>query len=74
VRLSLYIIFVIKAEGNKPIGRPGYRWDYNIKMDLKEVGCDGGRLHSSDSGYRTAVSPCEHGAKLLCCAIKGGGS
>jgi hypothetical protein len=57
-----------------PIRRPGYRWDYNIKMDLKEVGCDGGGLHSSDSGYRTVVSSCEHGAKLLSCCIKGGGS
>jgi hypothetical protein len=23
----------------RPLGRPWHRWDDNIKMDLKEVGC-----------------------------------
>jgi hypothetical protein len=26
---------------NRPLGRPRRRWDYNIKMDLQEVGCGG---------------------------------
>ena len=26
-------------KGKKPLGRPRYRWEDNIKMDLKEVGC-----------------------------------
>jgi hypothetical protein len=27
--------------GKRPLGRPGLRWEHNIKMDLKEVGCGG---------------------------------
>ena len=30
-----------KPEGNRPLGRPRYRWEDNIKMDLKEVECRG---------------------------------
>ena len=28
-------------EGKRPLGRPRRRWEYNIKMDLREVGCGG---------------------------------
>ena len=28
-----------KPEGKRPMGRPRRRWEDNIKMDLKEVGC-----------------------------------
>jgi len=27
-----------KPEGKRPVRRPRHRWDYNIKMDLQEVG------------------------------------
>jgi len=27
--------------GKRPLGRPRRRWEDNIKMDLKEVGCEG---------------------------------
>ena len=27
-----------KPEGKRPLGRPRRRWEYNIKMDLQEVG------------------------------------
>jgi len=27
--------------GKRPLGRPRYRWEDNIKMDLQEVGCGG---------------------------------
>ena len=27
-----------KPEGKRAVGRPGHRWDCNIKMDLQEVG------------------------------------
>ena len=37
----MYRILVGKPEGNKPLGRPRRRWEYNIKMDLQEVGCGG---------------------------------
>jgi hypothetical protein len=27
-----------RPEGRRPVGRPRRRWEYNIKMDLQEVG------------------------------------
>ena len=29
-----------KPEGKRPLGRPRRGWEDNIKMDLREVGCD----------------------------------
>ena len=29
-----------KPESKRPLGRPRYRREDNIKMDLREVGCD----------------------------------
>jgi hypothetical protein len=33
-------ILVGKPEGKRPLGRPGHRWEDNVKMDLKEVGSE----------------------------------
>jgi hypothetical protein len=38
---DVYRILVGKPEGRRPLGRPRRRWEYNIKMDLQEVGCGG---------------------------------
>jgi hypothetical protein len=38
---SVYWVVVEKPEGKRPLGRPRHRWEYNIKMDLQEVGCGG---------------------------------
>ena len=27
--------------GKRPFGTPRHRWEYNIKMNLQEVGCEG---------------------------------
>jgi hypothetical protein len=35
----VYRGFVEKPEGKRPLGRPRGRWEDNIKMDLREVGC-----------------------------------
>jgi len=40
-RRGVYSVLVGKAEGKRPFGRPRRRWEYNIKMDLREVGCGG---------------------------------
>jgi len=29
---------MVKPKGKRPFGRPTFRWEYNIKMDLQEVG------------------------------------
>ena len=39
---NAYRLLVGKPEGKKPLGRPRCRWEDNIKMDLREVGCDAG--------------------------------
>jgi hypothetical protein len=33
--------FGVETWGKRPLGRPRRRWDDNIKMDLREVGCGG---------------------------------
>jgi hypothetical protein len=38
---SVYKALVGKPEGNRPLGKPRRRWEYNIKMDLQEVGREG---------------------------------
>jgi hypothetical protein len=30
-----------KPEEKRPLGRPRYRWMYNIKMDFREIGWGG---------------------------------
>jgi hypothetical protein len=36
---GVYRVMVGKPEGKRPLGRPRRRWEDNIKMDLKKVGC-----------------------------------
>ena len=36
---GVHKVLVRKPEGKRPLGRPRLRWEYNIKMDLQEVGC-----------------------------------
>jgi hypothetical protein len=38
-RRGVYRVLLKKPEGKRPQGRPRYRCEDNIKMDLKEVGC-----------------------------------
>jgi hypothetical protein len=35
---GVYRVLVGKPEGTRPLGRSRRRWEYNIKMDLQEVG------------------------------------
>jgi hypothetical protein len=37
----LYEILVGKPEGKTTLGRPRRGWENNIKMDLKELVCEG---------------------------------
>ena len=32
------MVLVGKSEGRRSLGRPKYKWNYNIKMHVKEVG------------------------------------
>jgi hypothetical protein len=35
---GMHRVLVGKPEGKRPMGRPRYRWEDNVKMDLQEVG------------------------------------
>jgi len=35
-------VLVGRPEGKRPLGRPGRRWEDNIKMDLREIELDSG--------------------------------
>jgi hypothetical protein len=39
---NAYRIFAGNPEGKRPLGRPRRRWVDNIKIDLREIGWDGG--------------------------------
>jgi hypothetical protein len=36
---GMYRVLVGKREVKRPLGRLRWRWDDNIKMDLREAGC-----------------------------------
>jgi hypothetical protein len=38
---GVYRVLVGKPEGERPLGRPRYRWENNIKLNLSKVRCDG---------------------------------
>jgi len=40
-RRGVYRVLVGRPEGKRPLGRSRRRWEDNIKMDLREVGCWG---------------------------------
>ena len=37
---NTYRLLVGKSESKRSLGRPRLNWEDNIKMDLREVGCD----------------------------------
>ena len=39
-RRRVFRVLVAKPEGKRPLGKRRPRWEDNIKMDLKEVGCE----------------------------------
>ena len=41
---NLYRILIEKPDEKRHLGWPRRRWEDNIKMDLREVGCDPGDL------------------------------
>jgi hypothetical protein len=36
---DVYRVLVGKPDGRRPLGRSRRRWEDNIRMDLREVGC-----------------------------------
>jgi hypothetical protein len=44
---GVYRVLIGRPEGKRPLGRPRRRWEDNIKMDLREIRIDGGKLDSA---------------------------
>ena len=56
---GVYRVLVGEPEGRRPLGRPRRRWEDNIRMDLREVGCgcvDGMELAQDRDMWRALVS------------------
>jgi hypothetical protein len=56
---SVYSVLVGKPECRRPLGIPRRRWEDNIKMDLREVGCgcvDWRKLTQDRDRWRALVS------------------
>jgi hypothetical protein len=53
---KVYKALVGKPEGKRPLGRPRRRWEYEFRMDLREIGLD-----STGSGQGPVAGYCECG-------------
>ena len=38
---GVYRVLLGEPEGKRLLGKPRRRWEYDIKMDLQQVGCEG---------------------------------
>jgi len=56
---DVYRVLVGKPDGKRPLVRTRRRWMYNMKMDLQEVGCGGGKLVRTGSGQEQVAGTCE---------------
>jgi hypothetical protein len=55
---NAYNILVGKPEGKRPIGRPGRRWENDVRIDLKEISWGGSEwihLTQDREKWRTVV-------------------
>jgi hypothetical protein len=56
---GVYRVLVGRPEGKRPPGRPRFRWENNIKLDLREIGIDGAnwiRLAQDRVQWRACVN------------------
>jgi hypothetical protein len=69
-RRGVYRVLVGKPEGKRALGSPSRRWDDNIKMDLREVGCGGmdwiELAQDRDRWHRTCECGNEHSGSIKC--------
>jgi hypothetical protein len=56
---GVYRVLVGKSERRRPLGRPRHRWEDNIRIDLRKVGCgcvDGMELAQDRDRWRALMS------------------
>jgi hypothetical protein len=61
---GVYRILVGRPEGRRPFGRPRRRWDYNIKMDIQDVGWGMDWIELAED--RDMAGRCEYGDEPAC--------
>jgi len=66
---GVYRVLVGRAEVKGPLGRPGRRWEDNIKMDFREIGIE---LNSAASTSVPVPGFFEHGNVPSGCIKKAG--
>ena len=56
-KMKIYIVIYRKPTGKRALGRPRRRWEDNIRMDLEEIGINGGNWVDSaqDRNYWGAL-------------------
>ena len=57
--IGVYRVLVGRPEGKRPLARPRRRWEDNIRMDLRNVGCgcaDWMELAQNRDRWRALVS------------------
>jgi hypothetical protein len=47
---KVYKVLLGKPEGRRPLGRPRRRWEYGVRIDLRDIGLRGCGLDSTGSG------------------------
>jgi hypothetical protein len=52
-----------KPDGKRQLGRPRHGWVDNIKMDLREIGCNGMDWINMAQDRGPVEVSCEHGIK-----------
>ena len=58
---STFKILTGKPIEKRPLERPRHRWEYNIRMDLKEIGIN--MRNWVDSAQELLENPCEYSIK-----------
>ena len=55
--ISAFKMFTSKPTGKRPLGRPRHRWEDNIRIDLEDIGINGGNWVDSaqDRDYWRAL-------------------
>jgi hypothetical protein len=56
---NAYKLFIGQPEGKRPLGRPRRRWEYNIRMNIRQVaweGVDWIHLAQGTDQWRTLVN------------------
>jgi hypothetical protein len=61
----MYRVLLGKPKGERPLGRPGYGWEYNMKLDLEEIDKEGVDWFLPPQDGGSVAGCCEHGNECM---------